>query len=117
MFLDEGLASEIGSIEDKDSVGAGAKRNSNFILAVQDLFSSTLGTEGISSELDEKFIRWPKSPVSSALCRMCIKQLHLLLSNEPHVVSSGVEANDLGAYFMRFLTKKWNIASIHCSGP
>ncbi|MCD9637912.1 hypothetical protein HAX54_021462 [Datura stramonium] len=43
---------------------------------------------------------------------MSVKQLQLLLSNEPQVVSSGVEANDLGAYFMRSLTKLQNIPSV-----
>ncbi|XP_016539372.2 rDNA transcriptional regulator pol5 [Capsicum annuum] len=160
MFLDEARASEepsdqsqttddnseIGSLEDKDSIGAVGtsdflKRwvvesltnslkhltldtNAKFrvqreilkFLAVQGLFSSTLGTEVTSFELEEKF-RWPKSPISSALCRMCIEQLQLLLSNAqkgdgPQVVTSGLEINDLGAYFMRFLTTLRNIPSV-----
>ncbi|XP_019239741.1 PREDICTED: DNA polymerase V-like [Nicotiana attenuata] len=85
-------------------------------LAVQGLFSSTLGSEVTSFELEEKF-RWPKSSISSALCRMCIEQLQLLLSHAqkgegPHVVASGPEANDLGAYFMRFLATLQNIPSV-----
>ncbi|XP_015061041.1 rDNA transcriptional regulator pol5 [Solanum pennellii] len=160
MFLDEARASEetsdqsqttddnseIGSLEDKDSVGTvgtsdflkgwvveslpnslkhlSLDTNARFrvqreilkFLAVQGLFSSTLGTEVTSFELEEKF-RWPKSAISSALCRMCIEQLQLLLSNAqkgegPQVVPSGLEANDLGAYFMRFLTTLRNIPSV-----
>lgn len=160
MFLDEARASEepadqsqttddnseIGSLEDKDPIGAVGTSdflkgwvveslpnslkhltldtNARFrvqreilkFLAVQGLFSSTLGTEVTSFELEEKF-RWPKSAISSALCRMCIEQLQLLLSNAqkgegPQVVASGLEANDLGAYFMRFLTTLRNIPSV-----
>lgn len=160
MFLDEARASEepsdqsqttddnseIGSLEDKDSIGAVGTSdflkgwvveslpnclkhltldtNARFrvqreilkFLAVQGLFSSTLGTEVTSFELEEKF-RWPKSSISSALRRMCIEQLQLLLSNAqkgegPQVVASGLEANDLGAYFMRFLTTLRNIPSV-----
>ncbi|KAK4378537.1 hypothetical protein RND71_000399 [Anisodus tanguticus] len=160
MFLDETHASEepsdqsqttddnseIGSLEDKDSIGAVGTpvflkawvveslpnclkhltldTNARFrvqreilkFLAVQGLFSSTLGTEVTSFELEEKF-RWPKSAISSALCRTCIEQLQLLLSNAqkgegPQVVASGLEANDLGAYFMRFLTTLRNIPSV-----
>ncbi|MCD7451609.1 hypothetical protein HAX54_012871 [Datura stramonium] len=160
MFLDEARASEepsdqsqttddnseIGSLEDKDSIAAVGTSdflkgwvveslpnslkhltldtNARFrvqreilkFLAVQGLFASTLGTEVTSFELEEKF-RWPKSAISSALCRMCIEQLQLLLSNAqkgegPQVVASGLEANDLGAYFMRFLTTLRNIPSV-----
>ncbi|KAI5404592.1 hypothetical protein KIW84_051665 [Lathyrus oleraceus] len=49
-------------------------------MAVQVMFTVSLGTEVTSFELDEKF-RWPKSPTSNALCKMCIKQLQLLLAN------------------------------------
>ncbi|KAA8545689.1 hypothetical protein F0562_020860 [Nyssa sinensis] len=85
-------------------------------LAVQGLFSSSLGTEVTSFELQEKF-RWPKAATSSALCRMCIEQLQLLLANAqkgegPHAVASGLEANDLGSYFMRFLSTLCNIPSV-----
>ncbi|CAK9136946.1 unnamed protein product [Ilex paraguariensis] len=138
--------SEIGSIEDKDSAGTlgtpdflkswvvdslpGVLKHSKLdpeakfrvqkeilkFLAIQGLFSSSLGTEVTSFELQEKF-RWPKVPTSSALCRMCIEQLQLLLANAqkgeaPHAVASGLEANDLGSYFMRFLSTLCNIPSV-----
>lgn len=160
MFLDEGHASEepsdqsqttddnseIGSVEDKDSVGTlgttdflktwvvdslpsvlkhlKIDQEAKFrvqkeilkFLAVQGLFSSSLGTEVTSFELQEKF-RWPKVPTSSALCRICIEQLQLLLANAqkgegPHAVAGGLEANDLGSYFMRFLSTLRNIPSV-----
>lgn len=160
MFLDEGHASEepsdqsqttddnseIGSIEDKDSVGLTG--TSDFLkswivdslpyvlkhlkldpearfrvqkeimkfLAVQGLFCSSLGTEVTSFELQEKF-RWPKSAISSALSRMCIEQVELLLANAqkgegPHAAVGGLESNDLGSYFMRFLSTLCNIPSV-----
>ncbi|KAL3538735.1 hypothetical protein ACH5RR_002101 [Cinchona calisaya] len=160
MFLDEGHASEepsdqsqttddnseIGSIEDKDSVGIPG--TSDFLkswvvdsllyvlkqskldpearfrvqkeilkfLAVQGLFCSSLGTEVTSFELQEKF-RWPKAAISTALSRMCIEQLELLLANAqkgegPHAVVGGHESNDLGSYFMRFLNTLCNIPSV-----
>ncbi|KAM0028732.1 putative DNA-directed DNA polymerase [Helianthus debilis subsp. tardiflorus] len=85
-------------------------------LAVQGLFSSSLGTEVTSFDLDEKF-RWPKTATSSSLRGMCIEQLELLLANAqkgegPHAVASGREANDLGSYFMRFLSILRNIPSV-----
>ncbi|KAL4581071.1 hypothetical protein LXL04_017279 [Taraxacum kok-saghyz] len=85
-------------------------------LAVQGLFSSSLGTEVTSFELGEKF-RWPKAATSSSLCRVCIEQLQLLLANAQkgegnHAVASGLEANDLGSYFMRFLGVLRNIPSV-----
>ncbi|KAD4179224.1 hypothetical protein E3N88_27815 [Mikania micrantha] len=85
-------------------------------LAVQGLFSSSLGTEVTSFDLDEKF-RWPKAATSSSLHRMCIEQLQLLLANAqkgegPHAVASGREANDLGSYFMRFFSILRNIPSV-----
>ncbi|XP_042007069.1 myb-binding protein 1A-like protein [Salvia splendens] len=88
-------------------------------LAVQGLFSSSLGTEVTSFELQETF-RWPKSAIPSALSHMCIEQLQLLLSNAqkgegPHAVASGVEAKDLGSYFMRFLGILYNIPSVSLS--
>ncbi|KAI5441570.1 hypothetical protein KIW84_010876 [Lathyrus oleraceus] len=49
-------------------------------MAAQVMFMASLGIEVISFELDEKF-RWPKSPPSYALCKMCIEQLQLLLAN------------------------------------
>ncbi|CAL5377606.1 unnamed protein product [Camellia sinensis] len=160
MFLDEGHASEepsdqsqttddnseIGSVEDKDSVGA--MGTSDFLkswvidslpsvlkhlhldpeakfqvqkevlkfLAVQGIFSSSLGTEITSFELQEKF-RWPKAATSSALCRMCIEQVQLLLANAQkgegsHLMESGLETNDLGSYFMQFLNTLCNIPSV-----
>ncbi|KAL1534429.1 DNA-directed DNA polymerase [Salvia divinorum] len=88
-------------------------------LAVQGLFSSSLGTEVTSFELQETF-RWPKSAIPSALAHMCIEQLQLLLSNAqkgegPHAVASGMEAKDLGSYFMRFLGILYNIPSVSLS--
>lgn len=88
-------------------------------LAVQGLFSSSLGTEVTSFELQEKF-RWPKSAIPSALAHMCIEQLQLLLANAQkeegtHAVANGVEAKDLGSYFMRFLGILYNIPSVSLS--
>ncbi|KAL3814359.1 hypothetical protein ACJIZ3_015627 [Penstemon smallii] len=88
-------------------------------LSVQGLFLSSLGTEVTSFELQEK-LRWPKSAIPSALSQMCIEQLQLLLSNVQkgegtHAVSSGVEANDLGSYFMRFISILCNIPSVSLS--
>ncbi|KAK2983205.1 hypothetical protein RJ640_018550 [Escallonia rubra] len=138
--------SEIGSVEDRDPVGTlgTSEHLKNWVidslpnvmkqlkldpeakfrvqkeilkfLAVQGLFSSSLGTEVTSFELQEKF-RWPKAATSSALCRMCIEQLQQLLANAqkgegPHAVASGLEANDLGSYFMRFLSTLCNIPSV-----
>ncbi|KAJ0103191.1 hypothetical protein Patl1_04068 [Pistacia atlantica] len=85
-------------------------------LAVQGLFSASLGTEVTSFELQEKF-RWPKAATSSALCRMCIEQLQLLLANAQKVENSrsfpnGLETNDLGSYFLRFLSTLRNIPSV-----
>jgi DNA polymerase phi len=85
-------------------------------LAVQGLFSSSLGSEVTSFELGEKF-KWPKTATSNALCRMCIEQLQQLLANAqkgegPHAVASGIEANDLASYFMRFLSTLSNIPSV-----
>ncbi|KAK0589170.1 hypothetical protein LWI29_010611 [Acer saccharum] len=85
-------------------------------LAVQGLFSASLGTEVTSFELQEKF-RWPKAATSSALCRMCIEQIQLLLANAQkvegsHSLAKGPEASDLGSYFMRFLSTLRNIPSV-----
>lgn len=85
-------------------------------LAVQGLFSASLGTEVTSFELQEKF-RWPKAATSSALCRMCIEQLQLLLANAQKVdgsrsLANGLEPSDLGSYFMRFLSTLRNIPSV-----
>ncbi|KAJ4716026.1 DNA polymerase V [Melia azedarach] len=85
-------------------------------LAVQGLFSASLGTEVTSFELQEKF-RWPKAATSSALCSTCIEQLQLLLANAQkvegsHSLANGLEPNDLGSYFMRFLSTLRNIPSV-----
>ncbi|XVE49423.1 hypothetical protein DITRI_Ditri01bG0081300 [Diplodiscus trichospermus] len=160
LFLDEGQASEepsdqsqttdenseIGSIEDKDSIAIVG--NADFLkgwvieslpsvlkhlklepeakfrvqkeilkfLAVQGLFSASLGNEVTSFELQEKF-RWPKAATSTALCRMCIEQLQSLLANaqkveEPRSLANGLEPNDLGCYFMRFFSTLRNIPSV-----
>ncbi|XP_022952434.1 DNA polymerase V [Cucurbita moschata] len=138
--------SEVGSVEDKDSIGT--MGNSDFLrtwiieslpcmlkhlklepeakfrvqkevlkfLAVQGLFTASLGTEVTSFELQEKF-KWPKAPTSSALCMMCIEQLQLLLANAQkgegsHGLVNGLEPNDLGSYFMRFLSTLRNIPSV-----
>ncbi|KAE8687709.1 transcription factor GTE7-like [Hibiscus syriacus] len=160
LFLDEGHASEepsdqsqttddnseIGSIEDKDSVGI--LGNADFLkgwvieslpsvlkhlkldpeakfrvqreilkfLSVQGLFSASLGNEVTSFELQEKF-RWPKAITSTALCKMCIKQLQSLLASaqkveEPRYLANALEPNDLGSYFMRFFSTLRNIPSV-----
>ncbi|KZV29182.1 DNA polymerase V [Dorcoceras hygrometricum] len=141
--------SEIGSVEDKDAVGTlgtseflkswiveslpsvpkhlKLDQNAKFrvqkevlqFLAVQGLFTSSLGTEVTSFELQEKF-RWPKSTISNTLSQMCVEQVQLLLSNAqkgegPHSVASGIDANDLGSYFMRFLSILCNIPSVSLS--
>ncbi|KAK9134200.1 hypothetical protein Syun_013530 [Stephania yunnanensis] len=83
-------------------------------LAVQGLFSASLGTEVTSFELQEKF-RWPKAATSSAFRQMCIEQLQLLLSNAQKgegPSSNAVEPTDLGSYFMRFLSTLCNIPSV-----
>lgn len=85
-------------------------------LAVQGLFSASLGTEVTSFELQEKF-KWPKTAISSSLCRTCIEQLQLLLEDAQkgevsNVVSSGLERNNLGSYFMCFLKTLCDIPSV-----
>ncbi|KAJ6692304.1 MYB-BINDING PROTEIN 1A FAMILY MEMBER [Salix purpurea] len=85
-------------------------------LAVQGLFSASLGSEVTSFELQEKF-KWPKAATSSAICRMCIEQIQSLLANAQkieglHSLSSGLEHGDLGSYFMRFLSTLRNIPSV-----
>ncbi|PPD85152.1 hypothetical protein GOBAR_DD17922 [Gossypium barbadense] len=138
LFLDEGHASEepsdqsqttdenseIGSIEDKDSIGI--MGNADFLkgwvieslpsvlkhlkldpeakfrvqkeilkfLSVQGLFSASLGNEVTSFELQEKF-RWPKATTSTALCKMCIEQLQSLLANAQKVEEPRSLANGL----------------------
>lgn len=138
--------SEIGSVEDKDSNGTtGPSENLKKwvidslpcvlkhstleadarlrvqkeilkFLSVQGIFSSSLGTEVTSFELEEKF-RWPKSVISVALCKTCIQQLELLLANAQklegvHALGSGLDSLDLGSYFMRFLSTLCNIPSV-----
>ncbi|KAJ6964929.1 hypothetical protein NC652_002988 [Populus alba x Populus x berolinensis] len=137
---------EMGSVEDKDSNGAMAnsdflkswvveslpsilkhlklepeakfrvQREILKFLAVQGLFSASLGSEVTSFELKEKF-KWPKAATSSAICRMCIEQIQLLLANAQkieglHSLASGLEHSDLGSYFMRFLSTLGNIPSV-----
>ncbi|XP_010520647.1 PREDICTED: DNA polymerase V [Tarenaya hassleriana] len=85
-------------------------------LAVQGLFRASLGTEVTSFELQEKF-KWPKTAAPTALCKMCIEQLLLLLSNSQKVEDSlpkenGLEPDDLGSYFMKFLSTLQNIPSV-----
>ncbi|KAG8473504.1 hypothetical protein CXB51_035638 [Gossypium anomalum] len=138
LFLDEGHASEepsdqsqttdenseIGSIEDKDSIGI--MGNADFLkgwvieslpsvlkhlkldpeakfrvqkeilkfLSVQGLFSASLGNEVTSFELQEKF-RWPKATTSAAICKMCIEQLQSLLANAQKVEEPRSLANGL----------------------
>ncbi|KAL2537188.1 DNA polymerase V family [Forsythia ovata] len=177
MFLEEGHTSEepsdqsqttddnseMGSIEDMDSVGNlgspdflrtwvveslasvlkhseldpdarfhAQKKILNF-LSVQGLFSSAIGTEVTSFELQDR-LRWPRSAISSALCTVCIEQLQLLLADAqkgeqlqlllsdaaqkgetPHAGACGLEASDLGSYFMRFLSILCNIPSVSLS--
>ncbi|XP_068320900.1 rDNA transcriptional regulator pol5-like [Pyrus communis] len=165
MFLDEKHATEepsdqsqttddnsdIGSVEDKESVGT--MGNSDFLktwiveslpsilkilkldpeakfrvqkgilkfLAVQGLFTASLGSEVTSLELQETF-RWPKTAISSALCRMCIEQLQLLFANSQKGEGSRpllncVEQSDLGSYFMRFLSTLCSIPSVSYFRP
>lgn len=143
--------SEIGSVEDKESAGVSDKPNhlkswvleslpgvlkylnldpdAKFrvqkevmkFLAVQGLFSASLGSEVTSFELQEKF-RWPKTPISIALCKMCVEQLQLLLSNAQKAggsvpVTNALETNDLGQYFMHFLGTLCTIPSVSLVRP
>lgn len=84
-------------------------------LAVQGLFSASLGTEVTSFELQEKF-KWPKSPISTSLRNECIEQIQFLLEDaqkdEALLVPSEVKSNDLGYYFMRFINTVCNIPSV-----
>lgn len=85
-------------------------------LAVQGLFTASLGTEVTSFELHEKF-KWPKVASSSVLCRLCIEQLQSLLAeaqkgNWARNNPNGFESNDLGMYFMHFLGTLCNIPSV-----
>lgn len=90
-------------------------------LAVQGLFSASLGTEVTSFELQEKF-RWPKAPISNALCKMCVEHVQLLLSNAQKAggslpVTNSLETNDLGHYFMHFLGTLCTIPSVSLVRP
>ncbi|XP_010546365.1 PREDICTED: DNA polymerase V-like [Tarenaya hassleriana] len=85
-------------------------------LVVQGLFRASLGTEVTSFELQEKF-KWPKTATSTALCKMCIEQLQLLLSHSQKSVDSLPkdivrELDGLASYFMKFLSTLQNIPSI-----
>ncbi|XP_019419265.1 PREDICTED: DNA polymerase V [Lupinus angustifolius] len=85
-------------------------------LAVQGLFTASLGTEVTSFELKEK-LKWPKSPTSNALCKVCIDQLQLLLANaqkgeSSRALANSLELNDLGIYFMKFFGTLCNIPSV-----
>uniref|UniRef100_K3YPC9 DNA polymerase V n=1 Tax=Setaria italica TaxID=4555 RepID=K3YPC9_SETIT len=84
-------------------------------LAVQGLFSASLGTEVTSFELQEKF-KWPKNPISTSLRNECIEQLQFLLEDaqkdEALHVASEVKSNDLGYYFMHFINTVCNIPSV-----
>jgi DNA polymerase phi len=84
-------------------------------LAVQGLFSASLGTEVTSFELQEKF-KWPKTPISTSLRNECIEQLQFLLEDAQkdealYVANEGMP-NDLGFYFMRFINTVCNIPSV-----
>ncbi|KOM53920.1 hypothetical protein LR48_Vigan09g257900 [Vigna angularis] len=138
--------SEIGSIEDKDSPRSNGnsdflkswvieslpsilkflkldddekfrvQKEIMKFLAVQGLFTASLGSEVTSFELVEKF-RWPKSPTSNSLCKMCINQLQLLLANAQkgegsRPLANSSEPNDLGSYFMKFFGTFCNIPSV-----
>ncbi|KAI3889727.1 hypothetical protein MKX03_007749 [Papaver bracteatum] len=98
-------------------------------LAIQGLFSASLGCEVTSFELQEKF-KWPKVATSISLRRLCIEQLQLLLANtqkgevsssqkgvDSPSLSSVSEPNDLCLYFMRFLSTLCNIPSISIFRP
>ncbi|KAL1215405.1 hypothetical protein V5N11_021833 [Cardamine amara subsp. amara] len=139
--------SEIGSNEEKDSVGTagnsdvlkswvieslpgilkhaklapeaklGVQKQILKFLAVQGLFLASLGTEVTSFELQEKF-KWPKTATPIALCKMCIEQLQLLLSNSQKIENplskgNGLEQpDDPVSYFMKFLSTLQNIPSV-----
>ncbi|KAF6147356.1 hypothetical protein GIB67_003254 [Kingdonia uniflora] len=95
-------------------------------LAIQGLFSASLGTEVTSFDLKETF-KWPKVATSSSLCQMCIEQLQLLIANAQKEKSVAVNSekveispsfennrdmNDLGSYFMHFIGAVCNIPSV-----
>ncbi|KAL9689369.1 hypothetical protein QQ045_009754 [Rhodiola kirilowii] len=84
-------------------------------LAVQGLFSASLGTEVTSFDLQEKF-RWPRVATSGALCRLCIEQLQSLVSytqkSESLITPASLEHNDLVSYFMHFISTLRSIPSV-----
>ncbi|KAG8058062.1 hypothetical protein GUJ93_ZPchr0002g25819 [Zizania palustris] len=84
-------------------------------LAVQGLFSASLGYELTSFELQEKF-KWPKPAILTSIRNECIEQLQFLIEDAQkdeslHVVSE-VKSNDLGFYFMHFVNTLCNIPSV-----
>eukprot|EP01018_Ginkgo_biloba_P010689 Gb_31883 [translate_table: standard] len=100
-------------------------------LAVQGLFTASLGIEVTSFELQEK-LKWPKRPASSHVRRLCIEQMQHLLSDAQHSliahkhseINEGIkhevspfESNDLGAYVMCFLETLRNIPSVSLFWP
>lgn len=139
--------SEIGSNEEKDSVGTtvnsdvlkswvieslpGILKHAKLspeaklrvqkqilkFLAVQGLFVASLGTEVTSFELQEKF-KWPKTATPTALCKMCIEQLQLLLSSSQKIEnplpkeSCMEQPEDPVSYFMKFLSTLQSIPSV-----
>ncbi|KAJ9175014.1 hypothetical protein P3X46_013601 [Hevea brasiliensis] len=80
-------------------------------LTVQGLFFACLGSEVTSFDLQEKF-RWPKVASSNATCKMCIQQIQFLLAS-----AQKIEPNDLGSYFMQFLSTLHNIPSVSLFWP
>ncbi|KAJ3683162.1 hypothetical protein LUZ60_013389 [Juncus effusus] len=80
-------------------------------LAVQGLFTASLGTEVTSFELQEKF-KWPKTAISNSLRAVCIENLQGLLEEAQKGVLSEVEPNDLGSYLTRFVGTVCNIPSV-----
>ncbi|CAI0425340.1 unnamed protein product [Linum tenue] len=137
--------SEMGSLEDKDSGTLGSsdslkswiveslpsilkflklepeekfhvQREILKFLAVQGLFSPSLGSEVTSFELQEKF-RWPKAATSSAICRMSIEQMQSLLASAQKMELSPVllqssGSSDIGSFFMQFLSTLHSIPSV-----
>ncbi|XWS68192.1 hypothetical protein CRYUN_Cryun04dG0070100 [Craigia yunnanensis] len=118
LFLDEGHASEepsdqsqttdenseIGSIEDGDSIG---------IVGNAEFFKGWV-IESVTSVLKHLKLD-PEAKFQ--LQKMCIEQLQSLLANaqkveEPLSLANGLEPNDLGCYFMRFFSTLRNIPSV-----
>ncbi|XP_059063372.1 uncharacterized protein LOC131044158 isoform X2 [Cryptomeria japonica] len=100
-------------------------------LAVQGLFTASLGIEVTSFELQEK-LKWPKKSASVQIRRLCIEQMqHLLADAQRLLISekhaeidenmqhelSPLESNDLGAYAMCFLGTLQNIPSVSLFWP